>query len=231
MRNGAYLILQTKSKTIKKSRRKENSKSWYNDSCLSLKKRLLNQARLLKKNPNDSYIRGVFMVCKKNYRKCLKDSRSRFQVEKLNELQSFFSEPKKFWKKLKESLGKSKSNIGNQVPPDVWVNHFAKLNMNDPEQKVGNTARCQFIESKLKDLEEARNIPCPILDKEFSLEEILVGIKALKKGKACGIDAISNDTLHCVALYQSIKGVSWMILIIIVVSHLIVVFPSYLLYF
>ena len=60
-----------KSKIIKKSRRKENSKSWYNDSCLSLKKRLLNQARLLKKNLNDSYIRGVFMVCKKEYRKCL----------------------------------------------------------------------------------------------------------------------------------------------------------------
>jgi len=37
------------------------------------------------------------------------------------------------------------------------------------------------------------------MDKEFSLIEILTGIKSLKKGKASALDAISNDILHCAA--------------------------------
>jgi hypothetical protein len=37
------------------------------------------------------------------------------------------------------------------------------------------------------------------MDKEFSLKEILDGIRLLKKGKSSALDAISNDILHCAA--------------------------------
>jgi len=40
---------------------------------------------------------------------------------------------------------------------------------------------------------------CPIMDREFSLGEILNGITFLKTGKSSALDAISNDILHCAA--------------------------------
>ena len=98
--------------------------------------------------------------------------------------------------KLKESLGKVKSL---KIPPDVLVNHFAKLNARDPEVDPVNKDRCQSIDAKLNDLMVTQTNLCPYMDKDFSLEEILAGIKSLRKGKASGLDAISNDIIHCVA--------------------------------
>ena len=69
-----YNCAQQCFKMPKKTRRvkRATSKPWYNNDCQNLKKRLANQARLLKKHPNNSHIRGAFMSCKKDYRKCVK---------------------------------------------------------------------------------------------------------------------------------------------------------------
>ena len=117
----------------------------------------------------------------------------------MDKIQSLTGDPKRFWKKLKETLGKSKSQ-SNNVTPDTWVSHFSSLNKNDPETLAINRDRCVFIEGKLGPLsQQVSEDPCPIMDKKFTLGEILNGIKFIKKGKSSALDAISNDILHCAA--------------------------------
>ena len=106
-------------KNLNKKRMKNQSKPWYNDSCQGLKRRLLNQARLLKKNPKDPYMRGAFISCKKEYRKSIKENKRIFEINKLDEIQSLTNNPKKFWKKLKGLLGKSKSHTDNYISPET----------------------------------------------------------------------------------------------------------------
>ena len=96
-----------------------------------MKKRLLNLSKLLTKKPNDPYIRGKLMTCKKEYRKILRDNKRTFEIANLNKLQSLTSKPKEFWRNLKNTLGKYKSNNGN-IPPDIWVEHFSGINKKDP---------------------------------------------------------------------------------------------------
>ena len=81
--------------------------------------------------------------------------------------------------KLKGTLGK-KSQSCNNVAPDTWVNHFSSLNKNDPETVESNMTRCNDIDGKLNALFHQRlEGPCPIMDKEFSLKDILDGIRLL----------------------------------------------------
>ena len=186
-----------KMRKSKKKPNKENSKSWYNNSCRSLRKRLLNQARLLKKNPNDPHIRGTFISCKKEYRTCIKESKKCFEIGKLNEIKSLTNDPKMFWKKVKATLGKSKAKSNNYISSEAWVKHFSSLNKKNPDSIEANKIRCRSIENSLELLMEKDDDPCSIMDRDFSLVEILTGIKSLKKGKASALDAISNDILHC----------------------------------
>ena len=68
-------LMSNPKKWKNKRENKEQSKPWFDDSCALLKKRLLNQVRLLKKNPRDPYIRGVYITCRKEYRKLIKENK------------------------------------------------------------------------------------------------------------------------------------------------------------
>ena len=197
--NPVFLMSNPK-KWKNKRKNKEQSKPWFDDSCALLKKRLLNQVRLLKKNPRDPYIRGVYITCRKEYRKLIKENKNKVEIENLKEMQSLTSQPKKFWKKLKLILGKSKKKVDNHITPEEWIKHFSSLNSKDPEIMEENIQRCKLMNDKISYLEQTNEYvePCPILDKDFSLNEVLAGIKSLKKGKASALDAISNDMLHCI---------------------------------
>ena len=198
--NSCFKMVNKTRKIAKKGNHKEQSKPWYNDSCLSLKKRLLNQSRLLKKNPKDPYIRGAFILCRKKYRKIIKANKISFETDKLEEMQSLTKDPKKFWKKLKGILKRAGSRADNSISAESWVGHFSGLNRNNPEIVENNTDRCEFIKTKLNELDQnTEETSCSIMDTQFSVLEILSGIKSLKKGKAGALDAISNDILHCVA--------------------------------
>ena len=95
---------------ISKPRNKPKSKPWYNNECQEMRKRLLNLARLLKKKPSDPYIRGKFVICKREYRKMMRENKRTFEVANLDKIQSLTTTPKQFWKCIKNNLGKSKHN-------------------------------------------------------------------------------------------------------------------------
>ena len=178
-------------------RKKPKSKPWYNSSCLSMKKRLLNLARLLKRNPGDPYIRGKFITCKKEYRTILRDNKTLFEIKNIDQLHSLTHKPKEFWKNLKNTLGKGKSMNANNIPSDIWVDHFSGINKSDPELSPQNVIRCNEVNTNIERLFNITDDSnCPIMDIEFSISEIVKGIKCLKKGKSSALDAISNDILH-----------------------------------
>ena len=178
-------------------RKKPKTKSWYNSSCLSMKKRLLNLARLLKKNAGDPYIRGKFVTCKREYRTMLRENKKLFEIKNIDQLHSLTHKPKEFWKNLKNTLGKAKSNNANNIASDIWVDHFSGINKSDPELSPQNESRCNEINANIEtSLNTMDDSNCPIMDIEFSIADIVKGIKRLKKGKSSALDAISNDILH-----------------------------------
>ena len=72
------------------------------------------------------------------------------------------------------------------------------MNKKDPESIPENLERCEYINNNIERLLNIDvNDACPIIDRNFTIIDILVGIKSLKKGKASALDAVSNDILHC----------------------------------
>ena len=71
--NEAKKCMKVTKNKPKQPPKKSKSKGykWYNSECTNLKNRLQNQARLLTKNPKDSYILGQYNKTKKQYRKTL----------------------------------------------------------------------------------------------------------------------------------------------------------------
>ena len=92
------------------------------------------------------------------------------------------------------------SNKLNSVSVDSWVDHFSSLNKKDPTSLCPDDQNVIYV---LKELEESlkanKHVQCKILDKSFTLQEILNGIKKLKTGKASGYDIVSNDLIKATA--------------------------------
>ena len=90
-------------------------------------------------------------------------------MNKLDEIQFLTNDPKKFWKKLKGLLGKSKSHSDNHISPETWVSQFSSLNKKDPELVETNKTRCSYIESCLGYLEKKERALVQSWTKNFLL--------------------------------------------------------------
>ena len=118
-----------------------------------MRKRLLNLAKLLKKMPSDPYMRGKFVICKREYRKFMRENKRTFEVANLDKIQSLTTTPKQFWNCIKNNLSKSKSRAGgNNIPPDTWVTHFSGLNKKDPESIPENLGRCEYVNNNIESI-------------------------------------------------------------------------------
>ena len=184
-----------KRKRSKSNKPKKNP--WYNKDCVGLKKRFRNIARLLKKSPNDPYVRGKYFVVKKEYRNILKLNKTRFEVSNLKTLQSLTGNPKAFWNFFKK-INKTNQPNGEQITGENWINHFSAINNKDPALDATNSDYCNTIKCKINRLkmEGTNNQECPVLDRDFTSTELMAGIKRLKRGKATAFDAITNDLIR-----------------------------------
>ena len=177
--------------------RKPQKKAWYTSDCGQLKKRLRNLSRLLVKSPKDPYIRGKFLSTKKDYRKLMRLNKKMFEIKNVEKLESLTNQPKEFWDQIKKLNKGNKANV-NLVSPENWVKHFSSINKKDPAAIPENFDHCSKVKKEVEDLLycDKNNVPpCPILDRDFSLSEVVEGFKRLKKGKSSALDAISNDIL------------------------------------
>ena len=107
--------------------------------------------------------------------------------------------PKEFWNHIKK-LNKRSNLNSNNIPSDVWVEHFSNLNRKDPENDPQSQEYCREIEVEVNPILSQTPVPvtkCHITDRPFTLDEVKWGLRQLKKGKASGTDGISNDILIC----------------------------------
>ena len=165
---------------------------------MSAKSRLRNLANLIAKKPNDPYIRGQYISVKKTYRKTVKQAKRSYEMETIRLLEQKVSDPKSFWSFLK-NIGGSKSQTGDAGPSsDEWLDHFTKLNANDPSSTAGADERVANILESL----EKRLSPDPLhqsgqLTSPFTAKEVGDGIaKFLKNGKAVATDLLSNELIR-----------------------------------
>ena len=73
-------------KKVNKKPRDRSKPLWFDRICLETKKRFRNLAKLLQKNPKDPYICGKYLLVKKEYKRLLKDSKSKFEIDSINKL-------------------------------------------------------------------------------------------------------------------------------------------------
>ena len=179
--------------------RKPKSKPWYNNDCVSMKRRLRNLSKLLLKSPKDPVIRGNFIKIKKEYKKTVKQYKKAYEISNINQLEELTNQPKKFWEHLKKIGNASKFGLGygNYISKETWLDHFRSLNNRDPAVIHQNMEYCKNIENGINGIIDTnKDDPiCNVLENRFSVDEINFGIKQLKKGKASGTDAISNDII------------------------------------
>jgi hypothetical protein len=97
--------------------------------------------------------------------------------------------------------GSKKSHQDNIISPESWIEHFSMLNKKNPSDLRDSNGQIGAIidEVSTKLNTGNNNFACHILDRKFSREEVMFGIKKLKSGKASGCDAISNDIIKASA--------------------------------
>ena len=189
--------INTKNISFKKSKTKHNSK-WYDLECRSIKKRLRNLANILNKNPNNQVARTNWFKIKKEYRKIIRDKKQSFEQESIDKLITSINEPKVFWKHAKSISGKIGGNNSNNILASKWVEHFSALSKKDPSQLYPDNPNVINIKNQIKDVINEPSTKS-ILDKHFTINEILDGIKKLKAGKASAHDIVSNDLIKATA--------------------------------
>ena len=58
-------------------------------------------------------------------------NRSKFETSNIEKLQIIADKPKEFWNHVKK-LNKRNNLNSNNIPSDVWVEHFSNLNRKEP---------------------------------------------------------------------------------------------------
>ena len=181
---------------VRKNTRKPNKK-WFDHSCHAMKTKLNNLAKLLKRYPNDPYVRDKLITTHKEYRKLIKRKNNEWQnllIEKLQEFES--SNPKEYWKLIKSlrecNLGGDANNESDSVDPGTWFDYFKALNSSPEFRKSSFQINVELVSKNYKQF--AQNV-VGVLDSEISLQEVKSEIQKLKNNKTSGNDSIANEMI------------------------------------
>ena len=136
--------------------------------------------------------RQEFFNAKKKYKKSIKTFQKQLKLSKLNKLTMLQKEqPKEFWKSVNNLLeGKRWSN--NVIDPPQWINYFSSL----LNSKNGSyDSQCSdFINSSLTYIERC-SVSNQVLESPITKDEFISNLKKLKRGKANGLDSITNEMI------------------------------------
>lgn len=166
---------------------------YFDPDCFKKLKDIKKMSKKLSKDPQNYALRQTYYYNKRQFRKHMK-SRALHErktlIDKLYENNS----PKDFWKTV-EKLKKdpSKKDHKNPISPGVWLQHFQSLMCKDDKTCPPITSEDHQV-SKFLANEENWHI-FNELNYKINDKEILESIQGLKKGKACGLDLISNEMI------------------------------------
>ena len=142
-------------KTLKYKKRpmknKIQSKTWYKETCETLRRQFEQLAKHVQKFPKNPHTLGQYNKIKRKYKHTIKTIRQKWKIENIRVLESLSSNPKLFWQYIKRLRGKA-NNSSNQVdsiPPKKWVEHFFSL-FNVKENDKNKLERSNKIPSDKK---------------------------------------------------------------------------------
>ena len=167
---------------LKKSRPpgKNDSPPWFNKECIVTKNNIKNLCNQLKKHPGDITIRTELFKLKRDLKKLIRKNKRQYELSIINKMTDSkeTKNQKMFWK-LFNKLDKNKHNK-MFASPGALTKHFrttltSKRHLSIPPDSNENGK----------------------LDHHFTLEEPKKATSILKKGKATGMDNLSNEMLAC----------------------------------
>ena len=153
---------------------------------------------MLFRYPNEPWIRGQWILAKKDYKKVLKYKTNLFKENILKQIQTLESNnPKEYWK-LVEKLRTNAKNRGSSaevIDDNDWFLYFQKLNKNPLQTR--KTVFERDLDFFANHIDKFANPHNNTLDREIQLNEIAKAAKHLKNEKSSGIDSISNEMIKC----------------------------------
>ena len=185
-----------------KYKRKVNRKmirpKWHDTSCESLNIEIKKTAALLKKYPNNPFLRSKIVSETKQYKKLVKSKHKMFVNNLFKDLDNLHNVNPKGYMNLVKSLrdgsfDRKAANDTGFIDPQTWRDHFSSLlgpqiDHNQDQQKL-----IDYVENNCDKYESE-------LGRPFVLPELLKGISTLANNKATSFDRVSNEVLKTAKL-------------------------------
>jgi hypothetical protein len=157
-----------------------------------LKKEAISAKNAFLKDPRNPYLRGKLFRVQKEYKRQAKHLKDLFKCKQLEQLESKESNQAEFWKAVK---GKPSETTSPNISSEDWKMHFSNLSKIESNMSVEPPLK-HTVDKLLRELQiNDPNYTPHTLNRPFTCEEIVNGIKTLKKGKQAGPDVISNEML------------------------------------
>ena len=206
--NGASITYQGGQKPSSpnwKYKRKPSRKivrpKWYDASCQSLKNEIKKTADLLKKFPNNQFLRSRIHAESKQYKKLVKSKHKLFLNNIFKDLDQLHNTNKRGYMNLVKSLrdgsfDRKVSDDSAFIDPKKWREHFSTLLGPKIELSQSDQSLVDYVENNCDNFESNLGMP-------FTKSELLKGISSLSNNKATSFDRISNEILKASKLVIS----------------------------
>lgn len=163
--------------------------AWFDRECLDLRSLFRKSCTQVRLNPYDRFLLHDFKNLRSRYKKLLNAKKRSHTQGIINQLENLEeSNPSAFWKLFNKLKG-AKSNHGNQISIQDWVNMFStQMNGNSNIDPTHLQEMNEFVNKNKNSVFNNLNIT-------ISPDEVSSAIHKLKRGKACGPDLILNEML------------------------------------
>lgn len=155
-----------------------NDEPWFDDDCRNAKSDVISKQKQFRANRCKDNL-SLLSTVKTNFTDVKKAKKREYRSQSRLELvQAASDKNKKFWKILKPPKAVPESTISAQQ----WFDHFSSL----------YSSRC--ISNNSEPNADGRPIlVIPVLDNDFTMDELVKALRQSKPNKACGIDGIPSD--------------------------------------
>ena len=179
----------------KKKTRKVYMPKWHDETCESLLKKIKHSGYLLKKYPENSYLRGCIQSETKQYKKLVKSNQKQFLNGKFDNLDVLHKANPRGYMNLVKSLregtfDKKMPDDSSFISPEGWRSHFSALldPPPSPTQGVTHDDMMSYIATNCA-LESSD------LSEKITKTELLSAISTLDNNKSSSFDRICNEML------------------------------------
>ncbi len=162
-----------------------NDPPWFDMTCMKMKNEIKLMGKKVRKEPLNSNFKSELIKLKRQLKKTVRKNKITYKEEILQKMYLSRKNSRQFWKLLGKLEHKESDEIFKQaIPDEKWIAHFKSVlqtthQPSDSEELPQNTA------------------DRGILDYEISNEELKSASYILRKGKAAGLDSVSNEMIAC----------------------------------